>query len=329
MRPPVEPDNSDPEHNRAVDSRAYAFAFLIREPSQVPADFTVDWDLECALFLPRESVPRFEIPHYVPRLLLLWPDRLTVRSHPSCGLADTTICLADISYLELERFMADCSLTFFTPSVAVHLPFNGRDEKFVGTFVSEVQQRLLAISNLPSLRGKPRVFGSELGFKFAQIEATLKVDPEGVLTRFYVPPTEVVKPRLFRQELSWTYGSEIVLTEKELYLFSDDKDGYRQLYGFRASWVPLCNIRDVVFSGTRQSIVIKLRGDLSLKVAVPSDLLAEAKDCVTFLHERICSCHGELVRHWTVLLKVPIEQLPNCRVLLATYVNAQAHLVRR
>ena len=90
MRPPFESDTFDPEHKQAVDSRAYAFAYLIREPSQVPADFTVDCDFECALFLPRESVPRFEIPRYVPRLLLLWPDRLTVRSHPSCGLADTT-----------------------------------------------------------------------------------------------------------------------------------------------------------------------------------------------------------------------------------------------
>jgi hypothetical protein len=292
VRPPVEPDASDPEHKQAVDSKAYAFAYLIREPCQVPADFTVDCDFECALFLPRESVPRFEIPRYVPRLLLLWPDRLIVYSHPSSGLADTTICLADISYFELERFMADCSLTFFTSSGAVRLPFHGRDEEFVGTFLGEVQKRLLAISNLPSLRGKPRVFGPELGFKFAQIEATLKVGPEGVLTRFYVPPTEVVKPGLFRQEFSLTCGSEIVLTKKELYLFSDDKDGYRQLYGFRASWVPLCNIGDVFFSGTRQSIVIELRNDLSLKIVVPRDLLVDAKDCVTFLHEQIWNCHG-------------------------------------
>jgi len=38
---------------QTVDSRAYAFAYLIREASQVPADFNVEQDFEYALFLPR------------------------------------------------------------------------------------------------------------------------------------------------------------------------------------------------------------------------------------------------------------------------------------
>lgn len=287
-----EPDTSAAHEKQPVDSRAYAFAYLIREPSQLPADFAVDRDFECALFLPRESVPRFEVSRYVPRLLLLWRDRLSVYSHPSSGLAKTTIRFAEISYFELERFMADCSLSFFTSGKRVHLPFHGRDETFVGTFLGQVRQRLLTIFKLPALLSEHRAFGPELGYKFAQIEGILKVDPEGVVTRFFVPPREVVKSRPFRQEHSWTFGSEVVLTRHELYLFSDGKDGYRQPYGFRASWVPLFNIEEIGLSGTPQSIAIQLRSDLSLNVPVPTDLLGEAKNFVSFLREQIRSCHG-------------------------------------
>jgi hypothetical protein len=275
-----------------VDSRAYAFAYLIKEPSELPADFPVDHGFEYALFLPRESVPRFETPRYVPRLLLLWPDRLSVRSHPSCGLAETTIRLADISYFELERFMANCSLTFITLAGALHLPFHGRDEEFVGTFLSHIQQRLLTIFKLPPLPGGPQAFGPEPSYKFARIEATLRVEPDGVVTRFHVPPKEVLKAGLFRQEFSWTSGSEIVLTRNELYLFSDDKDGYRQLYGFRASWAPLCNILDIALSATSRSIAIRLQSVFSWNIPVPSDLFGEAGKFVSFVREQIRSGDG-------------------------------------
>ncbi len=254
----------------------------------MPADFPVDPDFERALFLPQESVPRFEVPRYVPRLLLLSPDRLTVCSHPSSGLGETTIHLVDISYFELERFMADCCLTFFTAQAPVALPFHGRDEEYIGAFLSHIQQRLLTISTL-SLGCDQRAFGPEPSYKFAQIEDTLKVGLEGVVTRFFVPPRELKKPRLFGQESSWTFASQIVLTRNELYVFCDDKDGYRQLYGFRASWVPLGNVVDIVLTATRQSIAICLRDDFSLNVTVPSDLLTEATKFVSFVHEQIRS----------------------------------------
>ena len=120
----------------------------------------------------------------------------------------------------------------------------------------------------------------------------MKVDPEGVVTRFHVPPREASKPGLFRQEFSWTSGSEIVLTRNELYLFSDDKDGYRQLYGFRASWVPLCNILDIALSATSRSIAIRLQSVFSWNIPVPSDLFGEAGKFVSFFREQIRSGDG-------------------------------------
>ena len=285
------PDSSAADDAKPpVDSRAYAFAYLIKEPSQVPADFPVEPDFELALFLPKESVPRFEVPRYVPRLALLFPDRLTVYSHPSSGLDKIKLPFTDISYLELERFMADCCLTLFTSQATLALPFHGRDEEHIGDFLLPVQQHLLTISTA-SLDCNPRAFGPEPGYKFAQIEATLQVNPEKVVTRFYVPPREMKKARLFGQDSSWTFGSEIVVTRNELYVFSDEKDGYRQPYGFRAAWVPLANLVDIDLSAAQQSIAIRLRGDFSLNVPVPVEQLGEAADFVSFIREQIRRFH--------------------------------------
>lgn len=281
------PDSSAANDEKPpVDSRAYAFAYLIQEPSQLPADFPVEHDFELALFLPKESVPRFEVPRYVPRLVLLFPDRLTVYSHPSSGLGKITIPFTGVSYLELERFMADCCLTFFASQATLTLPFHGRDEEYIGDFLGPVQQHLLTTFTA-SLGCNPRAFGPEPGYKFAQIEATLQVDPEKVVTRFYVPSREMKKSRLFGQESWWTFGFEIVVTRNELYVFSDEKDGYRQLYGFRAAWVPLANLVDIDLSAAQQSIAIRLRGDFSLNVPVPVEQLGEAADFVSFVRKQI------------------------------------------
>ncbi len=279
----------DRSRQQTVDSRAYAFAYLIREPSQLPADFPVEQGFEYALFLPQELVPRFEVPRYVPRLLLAWPDRLSVYSHPSCGLGKTTIRFADISYIELERFLAECSLIFFTLGRAVHLPFHGRDREYVGTFLDHLKHRLLSGGEQPLPSPEVQDFGPKLDHKFQQIEAILKVDPGAVVARFFMPPREVIRPRLFRPEFFWTFGSEIVLTRRELHLFSDDKDGYRQLYGFRASWVPLPNIANIGLCEAPQSVEIQLLSDLSLKMPISDDLRAEAGKFVRFAREQILS----------------------------------------
>ncbi len=267
---------------QAVDSRAYAFAYLIKEPSQLPADFPVDEDFQQALFLPQELVPRFEVPRYVPRILVQQSDRVVVYSHPKCGPAKTIIAFVDISHLELEAFLTDCSLTISAAGTAVHLPFHGRDREYVEAFLDDLKHRLLSGGKQAALTSERRNFGSKLDFKFQQIEGLLDIDPETVIARFFVQPEEVIKSSLFRQELSWTFGSEIVLTGSELYLFSDDKDGYRQLYGFRALWAPLQNVTDIRWDDASESVTIRLVGDVCLKVPVPENLRAEAKKFVHF-----------------------------------------------
>jgi hypothetical protein len=105
----------------SVDSRAYSFAYLIHEPSQLAADFLVDEEFEYTLFLPQDLVPRFEQPRYVPRLLLLTAQDLVVCSHSTCGASKARIPFTGISHIELERFLASCSLIILTPGR--HYPF--------------------------------------------------------------------------------------------------------------------------------------------------------------------------------------------------------------
>ncbi|MGB8890050.1 MAG: hypothetical protein WCC87_25225 [Candidatus Korobacteraceae bacterium] len=272
---------------RDVDSRAYAFAYLATDPSQLPADFPVDEGFERALFLPKEIVPRFETPRYVPRLLLEGQDRVTVYSHPRCGAGKTTIRFADISHIELERFLADCSLIIFTPGRTVHLPFHGRDREYVVTFLERLKRRLLSGGPQLNSTAQQQDFGPRPDYKFQQIEAMLNLDQASVVARFFVPPKEVIKSRLFRNELSWTFGSAIVATRTELHIFSDDNDGYRQLYGFRASWAPLQKITDIKWESALESITIRLLGDLSLRVPVPEELRSEAEEFADFASRQI------------------------------------------
>ena len=272
----------DPFAQQTVDSRAYAFAYVIRERSQLPADFPVDEDFEWALFLPQELVPRFEQPRYVPRLLLLNSDDLIVYSHPKCAPSKTRIPFIQISHIEVEKFLTSCSLIIFTPGRVVHLPFHGRDQKYVATFVQELKHRLCQGDCVRKSISRPEEFGRAYDYKFEQIEKLLDVSPAAVVARFFVPPRQLVKSRLFWDESSWSSGAEIILTASELHYFSDDKDGYRQLYGFRASWAPLQNVTGIRWAEMQQSLIVQLLGDLSLKLPVREELRGEARKFVEF-----------------------------------------------
>lgn len=276
---------SSVEENRAshdVDSRAYAFAYLTTNPAQLPADFPVDEKFEHALFLPQEIVPRFKTPRYVPRLLLEGQDTVTVYSHPRCAPSKTTISFSEISHIELERFLADCSLIIFTRGRTIHVPFHGRDREFVEGFLKILKRRLLSCGPSFTLTATQRHFGPRLDYKFEQIEMILEIERKSVLARFFVPPTEVIRPRLLRKELSWKFGSEVILTRTELHVFSDDKDGYRQLYGFRALWVPMRKIASIRWEHSLQSVTIRLLGDLTMQVPVPEELRSEAERFTDF-----------------------------------------------
>jgi hypothetical protein len=277
----------DPIVEPEVDSRAYAFAYLIQEPSQLPADFPVDENFEHALFLPQELVPRFQQPRYVPRLLLLTAEDLIVYSHPKCGPSKTRLPFMAVSHIELERFLTSCSLIVFTPGRVVHLPFHGRDQEYVATFGQYLKHRLATGKAPPKTASQAQQFGARLDYKFEQIERILGLAPAAVIARFFAPPQQLVRSRLFRDEVSWSFGTELVLTATELHRFSDDKDGYRQLYGFRASWAPLRNVAGLEWDEVFQSITIRLLGGLSLQLPVLQQWRNEANRFLEFASRQL------------------------------------------
>lgn len=185
-----------------------------------------------------------------------------------------------ISHIEVERFLTSCSLILFTPGRVAHLPFHGRDQKYVATFVQELKHRLCPGDCLRKPISRPQEFGGAYDYKFEQIKKLLDIGPAAVVARFFVPPRQLVKSRLFRDESSWSSGFEIILTASELHYFSDDEDGYRQLYGFRASWAPLQNVTGIRWDEMQQSLIVQLLGDLSLKLPVREELRSEAKKFV-------------------------------------------------
>ncbi|MGB8768019.1 MAG: hypothetical protein WCC92_00275, partial [Candidatus Korobacteraceae bacterium] len=119
------------------------------------------------------------------------------------------------------------------------------------------------------------------------IEGILDLDPAAVIARFFVPPKQLVKSRLFGDEVSWSFGAELILTRTELHLFSDDKDGYRQLYGFRASWAPRQNVAGIEWDEVLQSITVRLLGALSLQLPVPEQWRNEAKRFLEFASRQL------------------------------------------
>jgi hypothetical protein len=275
-----------------VDSRAYAFAYLTSDPTQLPADFPVDQTFEHALFLPQEIVPRFKTPRYIPRLILEGRDNVMVYSHPRCAPTKTTIPFGDISHIEVQRFLADCSLIISTPGKVVHLPFHGRDREYVQGFLKSLKGRLLPHNPQANFISESQEFGPTPNYKFEQIEAILEVDRKSIMARFFVPPKEVIRPRLLRNEISWKFGSEIVLTRTELHVFSDDKDGYRQLYGFRASWAPLQQVVALKWEKAMQSVTIRLSGDFILRIPAPEELEGEAERFANFASHEVLDCRA-------------------------------------
>lgn len=273
-----------------VDSRAYSFAYLLNHTSQLPADFPTDDTFEHGVFLPRELVPRFDTPRYVPRLLLQGADGLQLYYHPAYGSGKELISFQEISHIEFERFLTDCSLVFATPCKSLHVPFHGRDRDRAEAFLARLKTRLLDHDKSTKHRQKPKNFGSPLDHKFKQIEVVLQVEAETVIARFFVAPKQTVKARLFSHETSWSCASELLLTSHELHYFSDDKDGYRQPYGFRASWVPLHKVVGIQWDTAINGISVFVLGGHTLRVPVPDELRTEGERFVQLARRYL---HGE------------------------------------
>lgn len=152
-----------------VDSSAYRFAFLIRDRTEIPADFEIiaaPNDFEIGLFLPQDHSDRFSEPKYVPHLLLLSGDKLQIHPHPAYRERNARISVSDVSVVERAQFLLSAWIRLTTTKDGFRFPYPRREEAPVKAFLKLLAERILPcdttdIPSLPKLSAPSAIAMSE------------------------------------------------------------------------------------------------------------------------------------------------------------------------
>ncbi len=179
----------------------YTHAYLIHRPDRLPTDFPVEADfakLVCGLFLPPRRHRRFAVASYPARILLLFPDMVTVVPHPSTGVPPVEVRLSEIVVIEQRRLFPDASITIRAFEAIQEWPYDVHEEGFVGEFLFHLRHLFLA--NQPAERTLGRgVFGEPLDHKFGCGESDNVDRSEALAARFFSAPSTMIRKRwLFR-----------------------------------------------------------------------------------------------------------------------------------
>ena len=129
-----------------IDSRAYRFAFLVRDQNEIPADFesvAAASDFEIGLFLPQDHADRFAQPRYIPQLLLLRGDEIRVQPHPAFNEKGTRAGLSDLVMIERAQFLLSAWIRLRTSRAQLSFPYPRREEAPVKTFLKRLAERML------------------------------------------------------------------------------------------------------------------------------------------------------------------------------------------
>jgi len=255
----------------SVDSRAYSFAYIIREREGLPADFEdqIAQQFDQGIFLPRELAGRFDIPRFPPRVVLLDATSITIHWHPSQDTAPVCILFEEIVYVEIQSFLLDCMLRIVTKEFTCDIPFAARDSKRVDELLSWIREGLC--QRLPA-------FGSHeyedsrdprLNAKFNGAEKVIIYPGERIIARLYSAPYCQEKNWFFYSSQSWTPGNDLLSTNLRLIWITEEQHGFRQEYGYRIFYTPLTNARRIrLDSGKRPSVEVLLCGNRSWQVPV-------------------------------------------------------------
>ena len=129
------------------------------------------------------------------------------------------------------------------------------DRGHAEVFLDHLKRRLVSTGQQQALLYEQPDFGSRPDYRIAQIGGDPEHDAEEVVARLFVPPMEVTEiPDLPARDLRGAC-SEVIVTGRELHIFTGDEDGYRQLCGHKASWAHGRRFRTLwISSGMRCSI---------------------------------------------------------------------------
>ena len=153
-----------------VDSRQYLFAYLIRSPDDVPADFPIpagDGGFRLGLFLPRDEPDWFGRSSYPTRILLLSGGAIVILPHPKTSEPVIRIPLQELLFVETGHTLLIGWLRFVEKGVEHKLPYNTRSGRPVEEFLRILREEYLPATLDLSPCG-PFGFGESLDLKYPQ-----------------------------------------------------------------------------------------------------------------------------------------------------------------
>jgi len=275
-----------------VDSRAYAYAYLIGRTGDVPKDFpaAVVERFSVGLFLPQELAGRFKEPAYPARVLLLSENEaeLTLHIHPTRGEPPSRIAMCDVRVVNQNRFLLDCRFGFDLAARAeigrkisrsCDIQHNGRDSDAVGMFLRQLRSHLL----LPTCADPGSLatihFGDPLSFKFAGYEQEELVEGEVVHARLFIAEQEKRERRWLGSVGSWTPADYLAITNRRLIWMTDRDGGYRQPFGVRCSFSPIMFLYNLNLQDDGWLHVF-LANDIDWRLRLPSGHKSAAREFI-------------------------------------------------
>jgi hypothetical protein len=269
-----------------IDSRQYAFSYLIRSPEEVPGDFPVPEfaRYRIVLFLPRDDPDWFGRRAYPPRILLLDQDAIVVLTHPLYGEPPVRLALADVLYYEIGQVLLIGWMRFVTTGPETRLPFNTRSDRLVNEFLDELGHRYLA--SRMECASEPKVeFGLPLDIKFRNCLAMAIGPGERVCATWFNPPVRKFRrwgPFRVRAE---TGGDLAAVTDRRVLWITDQcKDRYERY----ASIVSSTPIRRVIHTEVRENaLLIQLHASVFWSIPVPAGRCAETEAFARFIQETL------------------------------------------
>ncbi len=253
-----------------VDSRAYAFAYVIRSPQDIPADFAgvVAPRFSIGLFLPQELAGRFHTARYAARVLLFVEDEVMLYTHPSANAGVVVIPMARVLAMETERFLLDCRARFVLADAEYEIPYSARDDKFASEFLDRPRQRFLG-RQPAAITHRAAHLGDPLDLAFRNFSRREQMPDELPWARLFIASQRQTGTRWLGARVSWTPSDYVAVTNYRLLWMTNRRGKSRQQFGVRCCSCALAKVTGARMEGGAE-LNISIEDKLTWRIQVPA-----------------------------------------------------------